>query len=648
MPDPKRGKTMTDNENANVAETGSDLVRSIDWKQGLIIAMGIPILIVPSLFDMSFSLWGMSILLWVFSVLSGFLVNIPLGELCATFGVAGIGGSIQFYFKDDEKYEGKTVNKGRMIGSYGAWSYFTTWVPVIPIFTLMTGDYLFGYFDIFAGIEGIYKTLFYLLIGALIYSFIIVSGRKGLEGGAKAQLILAVITIIPILIIVLMTLFNGTFHFETIVNEFTPAGWQWDGNGILIVLGCFTVAQWSAVAWESAATYGAEYKEPGRDVPKALISCGLLCLFMYFVISFFMYGTLGIEGILNAPAGGTATLIPVAKGDFGDIGGAVAVILLIAGMVMIIQTAFLGAARTIQIMAKDGNLPMIFSKTNSYGVPMNAMYFEMFIGFLLILLGVTSSQILAISALAFNICFGLCMFAFVRARKDPRFKDVERKYKAPKWAYYGATFMIFFEFFCMTPGILYYVYYYMDIGYVILGLGVNLLYIPCWFILQWWNTQSHPEVKAGVKFAKEENPMPKLIGIFGIVCAVVAFMTVLGEWGQPLLFGQTAIEFLDLPTDDFQKYIPVIVFALTLIVAFLEAVNFLVKKASNVLVGISTVLAAVSVALILMFMSWDVLVSTGIACSVALGATIVLLVLCICQLIGINSKGKNIFNKTYA
>jgi len=264
----------------NASASSHELVRSIDWKQGLIIAMGIPILIVPSLCDLSYNLWAMSIIIWVLSVLSGFLLNLPLGEMCATFGVAGIGGSIQHVFRDDEKYKNKRINTGRMIGSLGAWAYFATWVPVIPIFTIMTGEYLRGYWPDIFNFDGFVLTGFYLLLGALMYGFIIISGRKGLEGGAKTQLILAIITIIPILVIVMIPLVNGDFSLSNITGEMTPTGWEWNGNTILMVLGCFTVAQWSAVGWESAATYGAEYKDPSKDVPRRsspAVSCAFSC-----------------------------------------------------------------------------------------------------------------------------------------------------------------------------------------------------------------------------------------------------------------------------------------------------------------------------------------------------------------------------------
>lgn len=597
---------MSDEVKAAAAPVSNDtLVRSIDWKQGLIIAMGIPILIVPSLCDLSVNLWAMSIAIWVLSVLSGFLLNIPLGEMCATFGVAGIGGSIQHIFRDDEKYKGRKVNYGRIIGSLGAWAYFATWVPVIPIFTIMTGVYINDYFEL--GFSGSSNTLFYLLLGVLIYGFIIITGRKGLEGGAKAQLILAAITIVPILIIVMVPLFTGDFHMNNITDEVVPAGWKWDGNAILMILGCFTVAQWSAVGWESAATYGAEYKEPSKDVPKALMSCGLLCLFMYFVIAFCMYGALGISGI---NAAGAATLIPIAESDFGNIGGAVAVVLLIAGMVMIIQTAFLGTARTIQIMAKDGNFPYMFSKTNIYGVPMYAMFFEAAIGFIIILAGITASQILAVSALGFAIALGMCMLAFIKSRRDPRFKDVERVYRAPKWALPGAYFMCIFEFFFMIPGLLYYVYDSMGFGYVIIGICATLLYVPCWIVIQWWNTQKHPNMNTGVMFEKEENPQPKLMGIFAIVGAILLFTSFLASWVQVDLLWTHLFSGYQLLTgnyDDFQAFIPTVALVFGLAVMVLEILNFLKPRGSSkAFTAAALVLSVAALALCAVFCMWDI------------------------------------------
>lgn len=153
-------------------------VKGINWKQGLLIAMGVPILIVPSLCDLSLTLWAMSIAVWIISVVSGFFLNLTLGEMCATFGTAGMGGSIQHVFQNDEKYKSSRINKGRLIGAIGAWDYFTAWTPVIPIFTIMTAEYIINYFSL--AIDGMAKMALYLVLGAAIYGFIILTARKDL------------------------------------------------------------------------------------------------------------------------------------------------------------------------------------------------------------------------------------------------------------------------------------------------------------------------------------------------------------------------------------------------------------------------------------------------------------------------------------
>ena len=418
--------------------------------------------------------------------------------------------------------------------------------------------------------------------------------------------------------ICVVPLVNGGFHFNLISDELIPTGWQWNGDSILLILGCFTVAQWSAVGWESAATYGAEYKEPSRDVPKALMACGLMCLFMYFIISFCMYGTLGIDGITEA---GAATLIPVAEIDFGKTAGAIAVFLLIAGMVMIIQTAFLGTARTIQIMAREGNFPFMFSKTNSYGVPINAMLFEAFIGFVIILAGITASQILAVSALGFAIALGMCMLAFIKSRRDPRFKDAERIYKAPRWAMPGAIFMAIFEFFFMIPGLLYYVYVYMGFGYCIVGVAATMLYVPAWIFIQWWNSQKHPDITPGVNFEKESNPQPKLMGAFAIVGAILVFSATFPSWIElePVVRGFSL--FTIGWNDDFFKYIPVIELVLSFAVLILQTLNFLKPEGSKGMCLAALVLSVIALALGAYFLTWGLFPAFNVGIGAYVGIT---------------------------
>ena len=482
-------------ETAEAQSGAGQLARTLTWKQGLIVAMGVPILIMPSIADMSIPLWGMSIAVWVISVISGFFINLPIGELCATFGVAGMGGSIQYVFEDDEKYKNKKINTGRLIGALGAWSYFVAWFTVIPIFTIMVGYYLIDAFDL--ELEGWMETGFYLLLGVAVYSYTIGTSLKGLEGGAKFQMILTLFTIIPLVVIVCAPFVMGDFHMDIIIDKFTPTGWVWDGNAFLLILSLLTIAQWSAVGWETAATYGAEYKEPAKDVPKALIMCGIACLVLYFLISFAVYGTLGPEGI---EAAGATSLAVIAENSFGSTVGLIATLLLMVGMIVIVQTSMQGCSRTIQVMASNGHMPLWLSKTNKYGVPVNALLFQAGAGFIVILSGLTASETLAISCPGYVITHGLCQLAFIKSRKDPRFKDVERIYKCPKGFVGISTGIVILEFFLFLPSLFWYLYTYSGIVYCIIAAVSILIYVPIWYGIQKWNHDKHPDIPNGVNW----------------------------------------------------------------------------------------------------------------------------------------------------
>ena len=482
-------------ETAEAQSGAGQLARTLTWKQGLIVAMGVPILIMPSIADMSIPLWGMSIAVWVISVISGFFINLPIGELCATFGVAGMGGSIQYVFEDDEKYKNKKINTGRLIGALGAWSYFVAWFTVIPIFTIMVGYYLIDAFDL--QLEGWMETGFYLLLGVAVYSYTIGTSLKGLEGGAKFQMILTLFTIIPLVVIVCAPFVMGDFHMDVIIDKFTPTDWVWDGNAFLLILSLLTIAQWSAVGWETAATYGAEYKEPAKDVPKALIMCGIACLVLYFLISFAVYGTLGPEGI---EAAGATSLAVIAENSFGETVGLIATLLLMVGMIVIVQTSMQGCSRTIQVMASNGHMPLWLSKTNKYGVPVNALLFQAGAGFLVILSGLTASETLAISCPGYVITHGLCQLAFIKSRKDPRFKDVERIYKCPKGFVGISTGIVILEFFLFLPSLFWYLYTYSGVAYCVIAAFSILIYVPIWYGIQKWNHEKHPDIPNGINW----------------------------------------------------------------------------------------------------------------------------------------------------
>jgi len=474
---------MTDCEGYTKTSATHSLVKSIDWKEGLIIALGVPILILPSLYDISGTVWAFSIIIWGVSVLQGFMQNFAIGEMAAALEVPGIGGCAQKIFGASSK-KGK-YKLGNFLGAFTAWSYWFTWTPVIPIFTIMAGTYLQEFVEPLASIN---STVLNLVIGMMIFGLIIVAGMKGLAGGAKLGLILAAITIIPLVVVVTIPFFTGEFHLSTIQNEFLPSTWKWNFHEIFLIFGTFAIAQWSACAWESVATYGAEYKDPGKNLPKALIGCGLICLLIYVLVSSSVFGTLGMSGIEEA---GYATLVPIAIKDFGEIGSSIAIILLVSGMIMLVQTAFLGSSRTLYFMGKEGNMPRFFSHTNKKNAPIYAMLFQAFIGMCMIPLG-SPEMILAASSFGFCLALGMSMLCFIKFRREDCWKEVrsKRKYIAPRGWYWVAFGLMIYQFFVLIPCCAIWSMDVFGIQSVVLGALILLVYIPVWVYLQHKNANA--------------------------------------------------------------------------------------------------------------------------------------------------------------
>jgi amino acid transporter len=462
---------MSDENN----ESGG-LQRTIDWKQGLAIALGVPVLILPSIGYFANYVWAFAIIIWALSVFQGFMQNFAYGELATMFPKAsGLPGYAQSVFTGSDA--NKKYERSKLLGGFSAWSYWFAWNPVLAIFSILIGSYLKGLIPAFAGIPDL---VIYLASGAVVFFFLILVNYRGLSGGATLGYILAVLSLAPLIIISIAPFVTGQFDMSNITGAWLPTDWSWDLHHILILLGLMAMAQWSACAWETAAIYGPEYKEPKSDVPKALFICGAICLVTFILVQAACTGALGVEGILAEPV---SPMLPIAQMTLGPIGGSLTILMLIAAMVLIIQTAFLGASRAMYSMAEEGNLPTFFGKMNAHGTPVNAMIVIALLNIGFIFLQ-TPAAILAASAIGYVCANGISLFAYVKAKFDPRFSKLERPFKAPAgWQYIALVFGLFNLPLCLI-GIIY--LNSLEIGWTstIVGFAVLALYIPLWYYSQ--------------------------------------------------------------------------------------------------------------------------------------------------------------------
>jgi len=478
----------------NVGNAGTDsdaLERSIDWKQGLAIASGVPLLILPSLGYFPMWVAAAAIIVWGLSVLQGFMQNLAYAELATTFPRAsGLPGFAQHVFKT-KNYKGN-FDKGKLIGGFSAWSYWFAWNPVLAIFAILVGSYLHGLFPSLGAIFTEYQLS--LLAGVVIFSGLVIINFFGLKDGAILGYVLAAASLIPLVVITVIPFTSGAVDMANITNSWLPADWAWDLHHILILFGLFAIAQWSACAWETAAIYGPEYKKPGKDVPKALFVCGAICLLSFVAVQAAVIGVLGVDGVLAEPI---SPMIPVAQAAFGEAGSVIAIFMLIAAMILIIQTAYLGSARAMHSMATEGNLPRVLGKVNSHGTPVLAMIVIGLFNLVLISMG-TPAAILAASAIGYTCANGISLFAYVKAKNDPNFAELERPFKAPTgWKNVALMFGLFNIPLCLI-GVVY--LNSLEVGWFSTWVGFIVLsvYLPLWLYSQYESRQTPSAVTASV------------------------------------------------------------------------------------------------------------------------------------------------------
>lgn len=255
------------------------------------------------------------------------------------------------------------------------------------------------------------------------------------------------------------------------------------------------VIVYNFMGFELMSGAGSEMKNPGRDIPRAIIIAGVLIAFFYIL------GTAGllmalpldnlnlVEGIIDA--------LRILLGETG-LGGALVTILGIGALFTLLAnmvTWTMGANRTAAEAANEGELPAIFGKLHPVNLtPVGAFMITGIISSVVLViygLMVGSAEDLFWSLFAFSSMIFLlpylAMFpAFLKLRKsDP---DIERPYKVPGGNGLATAFAILCELFILQA-ILFFVWVpgqpfeWSYAGPVLIGVVLTLVIGEA---LLWW------------------------------------------------------------------------------------------------------------------------------------------------------------------
>ena len=206
-----------------------------------------------------------------------------------------------------------------------------------------------------------------------------------------------------------------------------PSGSSLTGFALLGALGTAMVGPlFSQSAWNNVTFAGEEVRDPGRTLPRALLSGCAVVTILYVAANVAYLNVLPLSGVQHAPEDRVATA--VATSLFGPAAAAAVAAAIMVSTFGCVNGLVLSGARVCFAMARDGLFFRGLERVNRAGVPGNALWAQAAWSSLLVLSG-SYSDLLKYVISADLLFFVLLVLAVIALRY--RRPDLPRPFRAP-------------------------------------------------------------------------------------------------------------------------------------------------------------------------------------------------------------------------
>ena len=450
----------------DAASSNASLQRTISWTGAFWVASGVPALVLFSMGAIAATVGKPAWLVWMISIGFGFVQAFTYAEIAGLFpnktGGASVYGAVAW------------VKYSKLVAPLSIWCNWVAWTPVLSIGAGLAAGYLLtAMFAPDAAINTWQLTLLDLgmlkegltlrinatfVIGAALLLLVYAIQNGGILRSAKTTMILGLSGLVPLMLIGLVPLITGDMP----VNNFfplTPLAYdtvgnvvdgEWNVDGWVLMAGGLFIAAWSTYGFETAVCYTREFKDPKKDTFKAIFYSGLLCVAVFTLVPLAFQGHLGLGQLVTpavTDASGAVTaatydgmLAPdiysgmgVASALAGILGGSAFIanlllVMLVLALLLAIMTTMSGASRTLYQGSEDGLLPKFLSRVNEHGAPTSAMWTNMGVNIVLLMM---SDYIFLLAAA--NVSYIIFNFLNLNSGWIHRMDrpNWERPYKAP-------------------------------------------------------------------------------------------------------------------------------------------------------------------------------------------------------------------------
>ncbi|RZQ60397.1 amino acid permease [Amycolatopsis suaedae] len=293
------------------------------------------------------------------AVLISFLVA-GIASAAAAFSYAEFAGLIP---KAGSAYTYGYAVLGELAGWFIGWDLLLEYTAIVAVVAIGISGYfndLLGFLDISLpqwmlgapGTEpaevaaGTYKVNLFAVLLCLLIAFVL---NQGMKNAARFETLLVYLKVGVVLLVIVV----GAFHINTgNYDPFAPFG----------LAGAFTGAAtvfFAVFGYDAMSTAAEESKDSQKHMPKAIIYSLAVSMVLYVLACLVLTGMVNYKDI-DGEAAFSSAFAGVGLGWLGAIIAAGAIL----GILTVLFTFMMGAARVGYSMSRDGLLPRWFAKTH--------------------------------------------------------------------------------------------------------------------------------------------------------------------------------------------------------------------------------------------------------------------------------------------
>ena len=378
------------------------LLKALRWYDGFVVALANPGFLIGSL---GYSIgvlggWG-AVTLWTISMAIGVLSNWIYSETAAMFPDKP-GGIALYAHEGWRRYFS-------LVGPIATFGYWFAWSSVLAIFGLVIGSLIQAQW--FPGQDWTFTTGLAVTLGFghVAAAFLILAvwlfNRLGIRVAVSVAYVTGAMLMIPLAVFIILPYLTGDWEGANIT---------WDVPDWKTAIVWLYIMGWSAYGVETCAAFAPEYRDTVRDTTLALRSAALFSLAVYFLLPLGLGGVFPTATVAEDPIGFYVSAFDQIVGGAGDL----MVVLLIASLLLSMNTATADGSRALYGIARDKMTVRELHHLNRHHVPGRAMTVDMVVNLFLLFFVGNVLAILVAGNLGYMLAHFFALTGFLLLRKD--------------------------------------------------------------------------------------------------------------------------------------------------------------------------------------------------------------------------------------